>query len=50
MHLPDLSAPTLGDPLKDRLEPGHPLMSGTSGFGPVDVTEASAKARRVVED
>ncbi|MHA7220367.1 hypothetical protein ACX80L_15950 [Arthrobacter sp. MDT1-48-3] len=45
-HLPELQAPTLEDLLEDRLEAGYPLTSGTNGFGPVDVVEASEAARR----
>ncbi|MBG6218654.1 hypothetical protein IWX75_003141 [Arthrobacter sp. CAN_A6] len=50
LHLPELQALTLEDLLEDLLEAGHPSTSGSSGFGPVDVAEASDEARRFFED
>ncbi|BBE24582.1 hypothetical protein MN0502_34650 (plasmid) [Arthrobacter sp. MN05-02] len=50
LHLPELQAPTLENLLEDRLEADSTLTSGTSGFGPVDVAEASDEARRFFED
>ena len=50
LHLPELQAPTLEDFLEDRAQAGHPLTSGTSGLGPVDVADASDEARRFFQD